>query len=58
MKYSLISLALALGASAAPGFQPSFTPSRRAAGFALQNGQDAIALKYVVDLSASSPQRS
>ncbi|KAH9926334.1 uncharacterized protein BXZ73DRAFT_103015 [Epithele typhae] len=43
MKYSLITLALALGASAAPGFKPSFTTRKRAA-FTLQNGQDAIAL--------------
>lgn len=44
MKYSIVALALALGASARPSFSPSFTPNRRA-DFTLKNGQDAIALK-------------
>ena len=44
MKYSVVALALALGAAARPSFSPSYTPARRA-DFTLKNGQDAIAQK-------------
>ena len=53
MKFSaVVALSMALAASARPRYLG------RRADFTLQNGQDAIALKYVVDLSASSPQWS